>query len=797
MQLTFLQADKPLTKKYTKRPDGGYDSESYPMLFRVTSHVENVHGIEEFAEALKKHAELGHCLHTGSLDRPLVNESRKGHHDKDEMRSWIVLDLDGLSFNGVEELLAEMPPAFGQTSYIVQESPSSGIKPGLRAHVFFLLEREEQMKDIKTWLMHINLVTEKLRDEITLTAKDFALSYPLDRIANDNGRVVYITAPECVGFQDPVVDRIRVVHKDRERLKNDFRASTVSDVKQLEREHIDALRAAAGLPKSRVKDYYETDRFGREVLKRKLTERGRVHPIRQDSENVMRCNLDDGDSEAYFYYISHPALLRNHKGEPNLFMEAVDPEYYEKVAMPAARASWEKDNQPFVFRNSMDDKWYCGIRRGDEIVKQPAQIGSESKIEDFFADNGGFSVPDPIQTWDMRFMPSLNEQWNPDERIFNTWRMTEIMKNAQYRSLPPPIITKIIGHVTGGGEEYERFINWLAYVYQRRAKTGTAWIFHGVQGTGKGLLVGRILTPILGPDYVIKQQSRNLKAEFNGFLEKALIVNLDEFDLYDAGNDASGVMQALKMWITDDRFNIRAMYRESVQMDNFSNFIITTNSQNSIPIPAGDRRFNFGVRQEQKLEITPEEVDEIRNELEHFAGYLSGYEVDKTLAHTTLENETKRKAQELSKNSIEEFADAIRYGDIAYFIGLLNEPSDDYQAKGEFRKLIEEWTTNARAGHESVVSADRMIYAYMIATGDTHKTIAKFKKAMHHKALPAERVRLHDGTRPSGWKIKWNLSDEDKKNLGLHLKAVNAQTDLEDKVKEQLQAPVSPHNMET
>lgn len=797
MQLTFLQADKPLTKKYTRNSDGSYSSESYPMLFRVTSHTENVKTITEFVDALKKHAGLGHCLHTGSLDRPLENESRAGHHDKEETRGWVVLDLDGLkTFSGVEEFLNKLPEPFRRTSYVVQESPSAGIKPGIRAHVFFLLDRDENMQDIKTWIMHINLVTEELRDEITLTAKDFALSYPLDRVANDNGRVVYITAPECVGFDDPIKDRIRVVRKDAELLRYDFRTSTVSDVKRLERELVDQLRDAKGLTKSRVKDYYD-DRGDIEVLKRKLTEPGRIHPVRKDSDIIMRCNLDDGDSEAYFYYISYPTFLRNHKGEPALYMEAVDKDYYDKIAMPEARATWEKDNQAFVFRDESTDKWYLGVRRGEEIVRQPNVTGAESKIQAWFKQHSPHVLPpdaDEIETWDMLFDPTLDVQWNPEDRIFNTWRMTELMKNATYRSKPPEIVEKIIRHVTAGDEEYERFINWLACIYQNRNKTGTAWIFHGVQGTGKGLLVDHILTPIFGWDYVEKQQARNLKAEFNSFLEKALILNLDEFDVHHTGREADSVMQALKMWITDSKISIRRMYSAPVQRRNYTNVIITTNSPEPIPVPEGERRFNFGVRQEVPIKITHEEVRGISEELHAFAGFLKGYDADEELASVAMDNVTKQSAQQMSKSSIDEFAQAIRSGDLMFFHALLDEPSEDWHTKGKLKDSVARWITEAKEGRTSVVKATDMISAYMIATGDSKKTVTKFVKAMQHKNTAPTRRRLDDGTRPFAWDINWEINSEDAAALGLHLKVVNSP-----KVPNEndLKAPRSPHNIET
>jgi len=790
VQLTFLQAAVPLTKKYTKRNDGGYDTKSYPLVSRVTSKTEEVDNIDSFAAALQKHSEAGNCLHTGSLDAELKDESRKGHHEKDEKRSWITLDIDGLDHPTIEDFIKDcLPDAFHKVSYIVQHSPSSGIKPGLRAHVYFLLDRPEDMSVVCDWIKLTNLVTEKLRNQVTLSTSKKVLSYPLDWVANKNGRVVYIAAPECVGFEDPIKDRIEVVSKEYPELRYAFSAASPGEIKTQVQKRVNELRVAEGLKPTRA-NLYEM-RNGEEVLRKSQTDPGRIHDCEPDSDFIMRCNIDGGDSHAYFYYIERPALIRNHKGEPQLFMEAIDKKYYDTVAMPEARARMEKKQQPFVFRNQFDDKWYCGLRIGEEITEQPLAVGSEQKITHYFTQHGGLGVPDPIEAWKMEFNPMLDKQWNPDKHVFNTWRMSDHMKNATYRTLSPPVITKIIAHAVGSdGDAYWHFINWLAYIYQNRTKTGTAWILHGVQGTGKGLLVDHVLRPIFGKDYVCKQQSRNLKAEFNGWMERAIIVNLDEFDVSDAGSDSGSVMQALKMWITDAQLPIRALHKESRMTDNYSNFILTTNAKSALPVDDGDRRMNFGVRQEEKLVITPEEVDAIPGELLDFAGYLGAYEVDKMKAHTCLENEAKTLAKALSKTSIEEFVEAVRVGDMQYFIDGTQERPSDAALPGYYQAALDKWISDAKNDRESIIAVADLLLAYkMICSGNKDVKATKFMKTMAFKALPAKRLRDASGGRPFGWRVKWDIDEETLRNIGGHLKAVKSQEELEDEIRKEVASP--------
>jgi len=622
-----------------------------------------------------------------------------------------------------------------------------------------------------------------------LTASDKALGFKLDVVANANGRVIYIANPECVGFEDPIKDRVEVVTKEYDQLRYAFVSVSPSDLKHEYRKRVDSIREDKGLSKLRAKELYEMS-GDIEVLRKSLTEQGRVHDCQPDSDLVMRCNVDGGDSHAYFYYIKYPRLVRNHKGEPALYMAQLDPDHYNKVAAPAARGLWEKDAQPFVYRNSHDDKYYIGIRIGSTITQQPNVIGSDAKIQDYYTQHGGLGVPSPIESWKMEFVPTRDSQWNPDAHVFNTWRRSDIMTNAMHRSNPPEVITKIITHALGGsGEAYDRFINWLAYVYQNRTKSGTAWLLHGVQGTGKGLLVDHVLGPIFGKDYVIKQQSRNLKAEFNGWMERAIIVNLDEFDVTDAGYEAGSVMQALKMWITDARLPIRAMHKESRMTDNYSNFILTTNAKSGLPVDDGDRRISFGVRQEKRLDISPEEVESIRSELDQFAGYLFGYEVDKQLAHTCLENEAKTLAKSLSRTSIEEFVDAVRLGNLQYFLDGMQENTDG-MLKAQYQQVIDRWVADVKASGESLVTAPDLLVAYRtICSEDKNMKTERFKKMMGHKSLPARRLIAADNSRPYGWNVKWDADAQTIREIKGHIKAVKTQKELEEALRKEVASP--------
>ncbi len=785
MQLTFLQAAVPLTKTYTKKPNGDVESGSYPGVTNFTSHVSDINSTKDFAAALQLHAAEGRCLLTNSLIKPVVNESRAKLSDKDELRSWIILDIDGFDVPDVETFIKTvLPSPFHTVSYIVQHSPSSGIKPGVRVHIFFLLDAAVSTRMVSTWLKWQNLATQQLRDQVTLSNSEYALNLKLDWVANNNGRIVYITAPECNGFSDPVTDRISVVTKKYDLLSFNFGAVSIEKINIDYQALLAVLRDKAGLPVSKKKEYFRY--VGDKVfLHKDLVQPGAITHYIEDNDLFMRCDLNGGDSEAYYYHRNNPKYLHNFKGEPSIPLEQLDKHHYDTVAKPWADKLQEKGIQPFVFRDYTSDKYFIGKRRGEEVTLQPNTISALKKIEDYYAE-AGMAPPDPIPSWDLMFNPTREYQYNADEKTFNTWSPSEIMRNATYRSKMPPVITKVITHATGGDpESYERFINWLAYIYQNRTKSGTAWILHGVPGTGKGLITQHVLPPIFGEDYCVTQQVRDLKQVFNGWMEQAIFVTIDEANTDDAGAESKQIVEALKLWITERRISIRHMQQTARMFRNYSNFIFTSNDFGVLPIRPGDRRFNVAPRQETPIAIDPEEVAELRRELPHFAGYLLGYKVNKAMAHTPMENDAKQAIVEFKLSSIEEFVRAVQNGDLMFFVDSweMGVPTPE---TAKVDGILNEWIDNAKAGEPSMIKTKTLltVYAAMVS-GRQDTPISKFKKNMQrHNMMPGK--NRHGAHRIVGWKVDWKLSAEDLVEIKAHIKIVKTDEQIEADLKAEM-----------
>jgi hypothetical protein len=384
----------------------------------------------------------------------------------------------------------------------------------------------------------------------------------------------------------------------------------------------------------------------------------------------------------------------------------------------------------------------------------------------------------------MKFDPTIHQQWNEDDKIFNTWRPSTYQQSTLYTSMVPPTIEKVLRHVTGNDEEcYVRFVNWLAYIQQTRNKTGIAWVLHGVPGTGKGLLFHNIITPIFGVDYCAAKQFRDLTDSFNGWMERAIFINIDEANSDDMGRMGKALVNNLKNWITEPVVSVRHMQAVARSVNSYTNFLFTTNDFGIIPIQEGDRRINVGVRQEKKLDITPEEVRQIDKELTAFSQYLLHYNVDAGLARAPLENKAKEDLKQAARSSIEEFFYAIQHGDLNYFVEGTDEDSHEYTALAGFKEAVSEWVEDAKHDRPSLVRKKQLRYAHIVMCRDKGIKDGAFVSMCAKRGFPIKRL-TKDDHRSDGWWIEWNVSDEDKRHLKIHLRPVEA--DLERKINDEI-----------
>ncbi|QDP46119.1 MAG: putative primase [Prokaryotic dsDNA virus sp.] len=799
MEVVFLSAKKRLSKEITA--DG---TKPYPLIKNFTSSHFDItpdkKGLNKLYKLLTEQAEAGACLHKGGLKQPLQDEPRAFMSDRNATTELLVLDIDGLRTIPGEDLQAmadkivlQLPEVFHNVSYIAQASASLGIKKGqVSMHLFFLMDMPVHPKTLKDYLRMLNYQSEFLAEQITLSANGQSLSYILDPSVADNSKLIYIAPPKFDGVEDPY-PKGRFIKVDRGSPILEISSSLIGvnpeKVHSLGLHIKDNLRKKNNLPKKTGKvSTVNVSGEMQEVLQNpdKMTIQ-----ISRVSEPFVNCNVNGGDSGAYYFLLTNPHYMFNFKGEPVWEIEKADPDFYKSIfEIFADKIDADTKKKPLVLRDFYTDTYYNGVF--DETKQQfsdeyPLTPTNKSSVNDFLKSHGRPSmdfVPDARVIFD----PSSDKGVQLDEVPYyvNLFRRTSYMlqaeKNVKELSYGEaiqiqkvaPNFHKLVMHILGNGKpEFEHFINWLAYIYQNKRKAMTAWIFTGIPGTGKGLFVHKVLKPLFGELQTPMRSLENIEEQFNLYMRTALFLIVDEFRMADSGH-VGKMADKLKHQITEPTLTIRAMRTNQIELPSFTNFIFLTNRADAVKIEDSDRRYNVAPRQEQKIEqVHPELLENLsalEKELYIISGVLEKFKVDARMAHTALENDAKKEMKEVSMSILEEFANAIRIRNLEYFTEILDIPlTNTFDAGGisTAQRYVKEWI--ATMGHETIIPLSHFKVVYDVMT-DSRNTLSQrdFSKRMTRLNIKTARKRISKDRSagiPRGVVLTWKLDNNVRKEL--------------------------------
>jgi len=781
--LFFLEAanGQALTKKFS-RPQRSkpIQKTNYPHVREFNSYEASYRNLKDFSALLRQYAKRGACLLKGHLNAPLKEQSRAGSTHPDTPTNWLCLDFDGL--RGVataDEALALV--GIEGVDYVLQYSASSGIlrTDTFDAHIFLLLDDEVSPQQIKLWLKHINLTVPEFSEQITLTRSHNALRWPLDISVNQNDKLLFIAPPEVYdGIQDPLKGRrIRMVSKrgNAKTLSADlFTVPDVAKTDAAQRKKLNELRKELGLPSKRTLStkIYKGVSVGASPTTATVTgikeERGYVY-----------LNLNGGDSWGYFFPLANPEILYNFKGEQNYALKEIAPEIYREYKNRAAEHRREEQERKLkeqqtgkayvAFLDRRTDTYYRGTYDYDEEVLDLEKTGSLVKIQHFLKQHGE-PVGDFVPEWDYVFDFQTNTLFDPERRFANRYRPSDYLRNptTARRKDPFPTIRRIIQHaLCDDGEIYQHFLNWLAFIFQYREPARTAWVLHGIQGTGKGVLFNYIITPLAGRDYVQTKRITDLEDGFNGFMDQTLFMLLDEVQITDAKN-ADSVMAKIKNYIVEPVIPIRAMRTDHYMAPNWMNIILASNKPNPIQIDPTDRRFNVATYQTEKLVISNEDITTIEEELPAFAHQLLSMEVDAHAARTPIDTEAKDHIKYLTRSSIDLFADALNEGNLQYFFEALPAPSDipsdlDVTASmkqqyyiGMVRRFFASFDQKTHPGRMNI-SRDDLIRLAEYILGKVPTSPNKFSAYVKHHGINIGPVKVK-GKTVQGVQVNWKAS---------------------------------------
>lgn len=667
MNVFFLSADKPIIKSYELGPQGELIKHSYPFVYEVTSHEEHPASLQDLATLMQKYAKKGGCMVKGVLGRQLISESRAGATDPNSLTDWICLDLDGIEGYQTVDLFLEAIGC-GDTEYVVQWSSSMGIenKAGFRCHIFMRLDQPAHPQLLKYWLQDLNL--RVLDSQLELTKTGNSLRWPLDVTTCQNDKLLYIAPPHLgPGIKDPFPGnkRISYVKKKRQLLTLPYPIPTRDALRDRIDKKVQELRVINNLPKRKSSKYkfsgaveYMVNPDSATITEMK-TERGFVY-----------FNLNGGDSWAYYHPEDNPNFIFNFKGEPAYKTEDLLPEYWARLQQNAA--TYQPNSQGliyFAFRDFKTSNYFNGFYDTNNDKLELAMAKSESQLRQFMKQHGQ-SLGDFIPDWNLVWDPHSPNVVDPTKNELNTFQPSQyfLIQRLPHVTRVPPTIYKVIDHVLGHDPAtIDHFLNWLACVVQFQNRTGTAWVWQGTQGTGKGVLFHQIITPLLGEVNVVSKRMEELESEFTGYMENKFIVFIDEIE---AGKSLyhSKVTAKLKNLIVEPTISIRRMYTPAYMAPNYASMIFASNKPASVEIAPDDRRFNVGPYQSTPIQLTATEVDvDIPKELEEFFAYLKQYKADPDRARKPLISAARSTLIDISRTAIDTVSDALLSGNLEFF----------------------------------------------------------------------------------------------------------------------------------
>jgi hypothetical protein len=758
MDVTFLEAHVPLRKRFDQ-----LGKHAYPNAFEFTSHHFKIDNLKDFTFVLQTQAAAGRCLLKGNTTRKLENESRKGSTDRDAPTTLICFDADGLhSVSDADSFMEAM--GLADYSYCLQWSSSAflerdgEVNTDFNAHVFVMLDEPVSPHRLKLYLKRLNF--DAFKANLALTASNMALKWGLDITTCQNDKLLYISPPDVhPPYSDTIEEeRITFVQKEHDTipaqvLDLDSDKLDPEKLKAEERTIINQLRADKGLE---AKDTRNFKLKGTNVEYLPGPDEAKITGIKQD-RGFVYFNLNGGDSWAYFHPEESFEYIFNFKGEPTYRTKELLPAYYAERAEEAVNEA-TGGRIPVGFRGLQDGLFYNGFYdpKTDNLELHVAR--RERDVIVFLAQY--FIETDKLPTYRIKHDPKdVGPRVDFENATVNFYTVPEMEKNCTPCSDSTPTIDKILTHVVGE-QNVPYLLNWLAFVYQRKEKTGVAVMLHGAQGTGKGLLFNNILRPMFGFRNAVQVRTANFEDNYNGFLEHCTLMNIDEVDVPGTRQERS-IMANWKNYITEPFVTIRKMFTNAYSIENRLNLILSSNRPDPMPIEATDRRFFVADYQDTPIQISNEEIELIAKELPAFVYHILMFPYDERMAKTAPMTEAKKRMQELSETSIDQVCHALIKGkaEILYdFCGEEDEATDMEQKLRiqQYNKIVKEIICH----NKTKFTRGELRTLFECTVGNVPTEPAKFTKYLRHHGLEPKLVRIDGKPVRGGIEVEWTDDPE-------------------------------------
>jgi hypothetical protein len=293
------------------------------------------------------------------------------------------------------------------------------------------------------------------------------------------------------------------------------------------------------------------------------------------------------------------------------------------------------------YRNEFEKKYfklnnpvcYCAInndkKKGRSLIflnqKDFNLLNTDVKGMPIYLVDGGLSIipkkfheiwiedPDKLKHNTIMFDPSMKEDKDNDEEYtdYNAFVGWVNDKGLEPMKEEESDFIKLMKWLLVEDRTFEYFKCWFSHIIQHPTnKTKVAPVlFSKTHGSGKNSLIDGLIA-ILGKGLCGHVESiDDITKNFNAHLCNKLLVYGDEINA-----NAKKVADKLKAYITRPTANLERKGHDSIEVDDYTNSIFTSNHENTIKIEEGCRRFLMvRCREEKQTELSIKSYAEIED----------------------------------------------------------------------------------------------------------------------------------------------------------------------------------------
>lgn len=172
--------------------------------------------------------------------------------------------------------------------------------------------------------------------------------------------------------------------------------------------------------------------------------------------------------------------------------------------------------------------------------------------------------------------------------LLNLWQSPELQPSGQKVMKDQiELFLEFLARWFPDDGERDYFTRWMAWTvrYPNRRLTVTP-LLRSDHSTGKGFFAEFLMTGLLGKKSVANTGLKSVVGDFNEVLEGKTFVVIDE--LYRSGEATANALKSIQ---GNSTFTLNRKHQPIVSVDNFINFIVTSNDLVPLDLEAEDRRF--------------------------------------------------------------------------------------------------------------------------------------------------------------------------------------------------------------